>query len=88
MTHNRVRPDRVGQLLPHTHVISRSVVHTLTNKVFYMSRLALVDHEGRVLVDSKPTTPSQVETVEEPLCTIAARQHAKDSTQIDTNNNS
>ena len=47
-----------------------------------MLKLALVDHEGRVLMDTKPTTPSQVETSEEPLWLIAAREAARQSTNI------
>lgn len=48
-----------------------------------MSPLALVDNEGRVLVDYKPTTPSpEVEVSEDiPLHVIAAREAAKQSTK-------
>ena len=65
-------------------VVAVTVTQSLTNRVD-MS-LALVDHEGRVLdLDKKTPTSSQIETSEEPLWKVAARQHAKDSTKTDTN---
>jgi len=41
---------------------------------------ALVDNEGRVLVETKPTSPSP-EVTEEPLHLIASREAAKQSTK-------
>ncbi len=49
-----------------------------------MSKLALVDHEGRVLVDTKPTTPSP-EVEDEPIWVTAAREAERQSTKKDTN---
>ena len=46
-----------------------------------MSKLALVDHEGRLMVDYKPTTPSP-EVEEEPIHVRAARSAAKQSTKV------
>jgi hypothetical protein len=49
-----------------------------------MTPLALVTPEGAPLeLEKKPTTPLQIETSDEPLHIIAARQHAKDSTKKD-----
>lgn len=52
-----------------------------------MSKLALVDHEGKLLVENTPQSQSpEVETlVEEPLWKVAAREAAKQSTKKDTN---
>jgi hypothetical protein len=53
-----------------------------------MSKLALVDHEGRLLVDCKPATPTPEVCVEETsledLHVIAAREAAKQSTKVCT----
>lgn len=57
-----------------------------------MTALALVDHEGRVLVDHKPTTSSGELPVErpqsEPMHVVAAREAEKASTQKTTNKQS
>jgi hypothetical protein len=45
-----------------------------------MTTLALVDHEGRPMVDYKPTNPSP-EVEETPLFVIAARAAAQQSTK-------
>ena len=46
-----------------------------------MSKPFFVDHEGRVLVETKPTTPTP-EVEEEPLWKVAAREAEKQSTPI------
>ena len=53
-----------------------------------MSNLVLVTPEGEVVTIEKHTTPTPEveEQHEDPLYVIAARQHAKDSTKKDTNN--
>jgi hypothetical protein len=53
--------------------------------VFDMSRLALVDHEGRVLdLDKKATTPTP-EVEDDPIWVIAAREAERQSTKKGTN---
>jgi len=50
-----------------------------------MSKIVLVDHNGRILTIDKPTTPSQVEVSEEPLWKVAQREADRASTPKDTN---
>jgi hypothetical protein len=51
-----------------------------------MTALALVDHEGRVLEDFNPTTPSGELSVDQPpiesLDVVAAREAEKQSTKV------
>jgi len=51
-----------------------------------MTALALVDHEGRVLEDFNPTTPSGELLVDQPpiesLDVVAAREAARQSTTV------
>jgi len=46
-----------------------------------MSTIALVDKEGRPLLNEKVPTPSKVEGVEEPLWKLAQREAERQSTK-------